>query len=129
MGSFYFKDYRKYEGEWKNNKMHGYGIISWPDGKFFEGEFYEDKKEGFGVYYSNKKIYIGMWKNSLLNGYCIIIENGKIKKQIRENGKAIKNLDTKLKVGFEDVIPQILENKDEMGNLIKKNSMANPLVL
>ena len=27
---------------------------------WFEGEFKEDKKDGFGVYYSGKKVYMGI---------------------------------------------------------------------
>ena len=41
-------DNRKYEGEWKNNRMHDYGMITWLDGKFYEGEFCDDRKEGCG---------------------------------------------------------------------------------
>ena len=35
-----------YEGQWKNNKMEGYGVFSWPDGRKYEGEYIDDKKEG-----------------------------------------------------------------------------------
>ena len=121
IGKFYFKDNRKYEGEWKNNKMHGYGIITWPDGKFYEGEFYEDKKEGFGIYYSQKKIYMGIWKNSLLEGYCIIIDNGKIKKQFWEGGKVHKNLDKNVPIYFECFVEEVIENKKNYASQIRNN--------
>ena len=39
-----------YEGEWKNNKMHGKGIFTWKDGRRYEGEYVNDKKEGFGIF-------------------------------------------------------------------------------
>lgn len=39
-----------YEGEWKNNKMHGKGIFTWRDGRRYEGEYVNDKKEGFGIF-------------------------------------------------------------------------------
>ena len=38
--------------------MHGFGIIVWPGGDVFEGEFYEDKICGFGVFYNQKKVYM-----------------------------------------------------------------------
>ena len=34
--------------KWYNNKMHGKGFFFWPDGKKYSGQYYEDKKEGYG---------------------------------------------------------------------------------
>jgi len=31
--------------------MHGRGVFTWPDGRKYEGEYVEDKKEGQGVFY------------------------------------------------------------------------------
>ena len=28
-----------YEGEWKSNNMHGYGVYTWKDGRKYEGIF------------------------------------------------------------------------------------------
>ena len=95
--------------------MHGCGIITWPDGKFYEGEFCEDKKEGFGVFYSHKKVYLGMWKNSSLEGNVIILESGKMKKQFWENGKIKKILPLDTKIIFEKYIDEILENNNIIG--------------
>ena len=96
-----------------NNKMHGFGIITWPDGKFYEGEFIDDRKEGFGVYYSKKKIYMGMWKNSLLEGEVIVIDGRKIKKQLWENGKASKHLQPDKPMIFEKFVEEIISIKEE----------------
>lgn len=30
--------------------MHGSGVYSWKDGRRYEGEYQNDKKEGFGIY-------------------------------------------------------------------------------
>ena len=30
--------------------MNGKGIITWEDGRRYEGEYYNDKKHGYGVY-------------------------------------------------------------------------------
>jgi hypothetical protein len=40
-----------YIGMWKDNKMHGYGALRWPDGKRYEGEYVEDKKHGHGSFF------------------------------------------------------------------------------
>ena len=40
----------KYDGEWLDNNMHGFGIYSWKDGRSYEGNYLMDKKEGYGTY-------------------------------------------------------------------------------
>ncbi len=43
--------------------MHGKGIFKWPDGRVYEGDYYEDKKHGFGIVkWPNGKVYEGHWK-------------------------------------------------------------------
>lgn len=51
VGVYQWSDGRKYEGEWKNNKMEGYGSFTWPDGRKYDGEYIDDKKEGNGIFY------------------------------------------------------------------------------
>ena len=41
-------DGRKYKGDWRNNKMEGYGEFDWPDGRKYNGSYVDDKKEGEG---------------------------------------------------------------------------------
>ena len=38
----------KYEGDFKNNKIEGYGVWNWPNGDVYEGNFLEGKYDGFG---------------------------------------------------------------------------------
>ena len=35
---------------WRDNKMNGYGVLQWPDGKRYEGDYVDDKKHGYGVF-------------------------------------------------------------------------------
>ena len=46
-GIFTWPEGNKYEGEYLNDKRHGYGIYTWPDGKKYEGEYlgYVPKKQ------------------------------------------------------------------------------------
>lgn len=37
-----------YEGEWKNAMRDGQGKYVWPDRSFYEGDWVEDKANGFG---------------------------------------------------------------------------------
>ena len=41
-GVYKFNNGKFYKGNWKENKMHGQGEMEWPDGKIYKGEFYED---------------------------------------------------------------------------------------
>ena len=40
----------KYEGDWCEGKMHGYGKYFYADGGVYEGEWVEGKMDGRGVY-------------------------------------------------------------------------------
>jgi hypothetical protein len=59
--------------------MHGRGIFTWPDGRKYEGEYYNDKKHGVGTYtWADGKRYEGEWQNGRQNGSGIMYtpENG-----------------------------------------------------
>ncbi len=101
--------------------MHGYGIIVWPGGDIFEGEFYEDKKCGFGVFYNQNKIYMGNWENNKPQGDVVIIDGDKIKRQYWKNGKPIRYLEEGYKTAFEKYVDIIIKeqkkkNKKNIGN-------------
>jgi hypothetical protein len=37
-----------YKGEFKNALLHGRGVMTWPDGRIYDGEYSQDKKHGHG---------------------------------------------------------------------------------
>lgn len=40
--------------------MHGNGVLIWPDGRRYQGEYQNDKKHGYGEFYwKDGKIYKG----------------------------------------------------------------------
>lgn len=41
-----------YEGEYQNDRRHGYGTYRWPGGAVFTGYFRNDKKDGKGTFHS-----------------------------------------------------------------------------
>lgn len=44
--------------------MNGMGRYEWPDGKFYEGQFVNDKMHGKGVYnYGDGNLYKGEFQN------------------------------------------------------------------
>jgi len=69
--------------------MHGYGEFTWKDGKKYIGNYTNDRKEGFGIYYwSNPvRVYIGFWKNGKQDGFGKYINNKGTKYGVWENGE------------------------------------------
>ena len=55
----------KYEGQLKDDKAHGKGILYSADGeKLYDGEWKDDKMHGKGILYSAKgEKYDGEWKD------------------------------------------------------------------
>ena len=46
------------------NKMQGRGIFKWPDGRIYEGEYWNDKKHGKGrIISSHGRSKEGIWIN------------------------------------------------------------------
>jgi len=38
-----------YEGQWKNDKIHGFGVFIRSNGDKYSGEWYDDKMHGKGI--------------------------------------------------------------------------------
>lgn len=44
--------------------MNGKGVFTWTDGRVYEGEYVEDKKEGYGEFqWPDGRRYNGEWKD------------------------------------------------------------------
>ena len=51
-----------YEGGWLNNKKHGEGRKTWPNGDVYEGGWLNDKKHGEGrKTWHDGDVYAGGW--------------------------------------------------------------------
>ena len=56
-GKFYYQDGGYYEGQWKNNKMDGYGKLYYEGGKIaYEGEWSQDEFNGLGKVYNDNPV-------------------------------------------------------------------------
>lgn len=76
-GELLYPDGKKYEGNWKSNKINGKGRVTYPNNSFFEGDFKDFLKEGNGMFISENEKIQGVWTENKLNGLCeIIFENG-----------------------------------------------------
>lgn len=91
--NIFFTRFCEYSGEWNDStkERHGRGIMKFSDdttyigyydkangkrklvhakGDYYEGDFVDDRIEGFGTYTNiNGSIYIGNWKNDLQDGH------------------------------------------------------------
>uniref|UniRef100_A0A665SZJ7 VPS9 domain-containing protein n=1 Tax=Echeneis naucrates TaxID=173247 RepID=A0A665SZJ7_ECHNA len=74
----FYKDGRlkeaRYEGRWLAGKPNGRGVLKWPDGRIYTGEFKNGLEDGFGEFVApNKPLnkndhYQGQWKEGKMHG-------------------------------------------------------------
>ena len=71
MKVFLFMKVFIFKGFWKDNNYHGKGKLTRPNGDTYEGDWKEDKREGFGIQFYKKSghKYEGMWKNGNIHGH------------------------------------------------------------
>ena len=65
---------RKYDGDWINNKKEGKGKEYWPNGDYYIGEYKNDLFNSRGIYYDNSTgdKYDGGWKDLRKHGKGIL---------------------------------------------------------
>lgn len=58
-----------YEGDWKEDKMEGYGVYHYSNGDRYEGNWVNNMQHGVGTYvFTNGTRYEGEWKNHKMHG-------------------------------------------------------------
>ncbi|XP_039613756.1 alsin [Polypterus senegalus] len=66
-----------YRGQWRDGKMHGYGIYKYSTGEVYEGSFQENMRHGHGILRSGKltssspSMFIGQWVQDKKTGYGV----------------------------------------------------------
>lgn len=90
-GVFRQYDGGEYEGDFKNDRFHGYGkFVTADKNLIYEGEFYEHLQHGYGteISLSEKYKYVGNFKNDVKEGHGhIVYENGSSYDGLWKNGK------------------------------------------
>lgn len=66
-----FEDGSKYYGDIKDDKKHGYGVLTYPNGDVYAGDWIADKRHGRGLFRCDGLLYDGDWKNDLENGHGV----------------------------------------------------------
>ncbi|XP_069554413.1 alsin isoform X2 [Brachyistius frenatus] len=74
----FYKDGRlkeaTYDGRWLSGKPNGRGVLKWPDGRIYTGEFKNGLEDGFGEFVAPNKTlnkndhYQGHWKDGKMHG-------------------------------------------------------------
>ncbi len=72
--------------------MHGRGVFTWSDGRMYNGEYYDDKKQGYGVFtWPDGRKYDGSWMNGKQHGVGIYhTTKGEAKKGEWKDGKRVR---------------------------------------
>ncbi len=76
--------------------MHGRGVVTWADGRRYNGEYFDDKKQGFGVFtWPDGRKYEGAWFNGKQHGIgTYLTTKGELKKGEWADGKRVKWIST-----------------------------------
>ena len=120
-GQYNWGNKKKYEGEWKDGKMHGKGKFIYPDGSYYEGEFLNGKKNGIGKYVWDKdKYYFGEWKDDKQNGKGIYSKHGKEIKGFWTDGHLFSKT-----VGTNSNIFREVRKRPTIGGYSLKNQKCN----
>lgn len=79
--------------------MEGKGIMNWPDGRTYEGEWSLDHMHNFGkMTFPDGRKYVGGWRNGQRHGEATItLKNGETKAGIFDNGKVASWMEAKEK--------------------------------
>ncbi|XP_021334529.1 alsin isoform X1 [Danio rerio] len=73
-----FNKFERYQGHWKEGKMHGFGTFWYASGEVYEGSFRENMRHGHGMLRSGKvaspsssSVFVGQWVQGKRTGYGV----------------------------------------------------------
>lgn len=76
-GILTWPDGRRYEGHFEHGLLQGHACMSWPSGQQYVGEYFADLKHGAGVFtWSDGRRYSGEWQHGRRHG-CGVYTNAK----------------------------------------------------
>ena len=90
-GTCIYSDGKRYDGEWKDDKRNGLGVLTWPivirikhklfgpptqqlevNFSYYEGDWQDDQRSGYGLWHKpGEGKYTGTWKNDKREGFGI----------------------------------------------------------
>lgn len=86
-----FRDGRKFDGEFVDDKIHGKGTFMWGDGRIYVGAYKNDTKHGYGEFYwPDGRCFKGNWGSGKQNGEGVMFEkDGKAQKGFWKDGELV----------------------------------------
>ena len=79
IGTFVWADGTVYEGEFVDDEMTGFCVITYPNGNRFKGQVLRSQMNGYGEFlFSNGKKYFGFYKRDKRDGFGVFVWNDKI---------------------------------------------------
>lgn len=82
-----------YQGDWVDGKMYGTGCFTWSNGKRYEGEYVNNKKHGFGKFFNHSKTYEGFWEYGKPHGKGKITKGDEVVWMIWYHGRVVRQDD------------------------------------
>ncbi|XP_077235127.1 uncharacterized protein LOC143877145 [Tasmannia lanceolata] len=68
-GVYYYYMSGRYEGDWVDEKYDGFGVETWARGSRYRGQYRQGLRHGFGVYrFYTGDVYSGEWSNGQSHG-------------------------------------------------------------
>ncbi|XP_012075409.1 uncharacterized protein LOC105636683 [Jatropha curcas] len=68
-GVYYYYMSGRYEGDWVDEKYDGYGVETWAKGSRYRGQYRQGLRHGIGVYrFYTGDVYAGEWSNGQCHG-------------------------------------------------------------
>ncbi|XP_071701654.1 uncharacterized protein [Rutidosis leptorrhynchoides] len=68
-GVYYYNLNGRYEGDWVDQKYDGYGVETWAKGSRYRGQYRQGLRHGYGVYrFYTGDMYVGEWFKGQCNG-------------------------------------------------------------
>lgn len=92
-GKYMTSEY-EFTGNFKEGKMNGENCVCvWKNGRKYQGSYVNDKKEGYGQFeWPNGKVYKGGWKSNRMHGKGkIIYPDGLEKEGLWSDGNKVKS--------------------------------------
>eukprot|EP00929_Paragymnodinium_shiwhaense_P034365 TRINITY_DN18714_c0_g1_i1.p1 TRINITY_DN18714_c0_g1~~TRINITY_DN18714_c0_g1_i1.p1 ORF type:complete len:435 (+),score=72.92 TRINITY_DN18714_c0_g1_i1:86-1390(+) len=80
-GKYRFNDGRFYDGQWEDGRMHGEGSMHWPNGSSYSGGYRQGVREGQGTFlHADGQCWTGGWFNDqqLLSGHTHLCPGGSV---------------------------------------------------
>ena len=67
---------QRYEGDWYEGKMYGFGQMFYANGSEYTGHWKNDVRDGHGNFRTSSErglliVYVGDWQNDQKNGYGV----------------------------------------------------------